>query len=553
MRNPFGRNESPAESDLIGIIRQVQRRWRMKLALRGAATVAALMVAVFLAAAFGLESSRFAPGAILTFRVVLPIALLVLIGLFFVRPLMRRVTDEQVALYLEEHEPSLQAEIISAVEASRQPGAQSALVKRLVDSAIEKCRALEEGRRVERRPLKTYAGVVALVVRRDVRPVLVRARLPAPRAVGAAPRVAQRRSRGAVPHRGDAGQRQRAQGRRSGDHRAAARVLVGAAGPDGAEDRPTGRSSACRSSVKTRSSRACCSISPGSLDYFVEAGGVRSATYRLNVVDMPYVQKLELEYHFPAYTGLEPRKIEDGGDIAVLRGTEIRVKVVPTMASKGGQVAINEQQPAALMVGADGTLAGRFVADKDGFYRIELDAPTGERVTASPQYTIDVLTDQPPTVSIAKPGRDTSASPIEEVFIEARAEDDYGVKDLELVYSVNGSAEKTVRLFEGSKRLPEVSAGHTFYLEELSVSPGDFVSYYARAADNDAVRRRQEGDERHLLPAGAAAEEGLQARRVAGRRRRRWRRRSRTRSARCRSSSARSSPRPSTSTATARR
>ena len=83
------------------------------------------------------------------------------------------------------------------------------------------------------------------------------------------------------------------------------------------------------------------------------------------------------------------------------------------------------------------------MADKDGFYRIELDAPTGERVAASPQYTIDVLTDQPPTVSIAKPGRDTSASPIEEVFIEARAEDDFGVKDLELVYSVNGAAEKT--------------------------------------------------------------------------------------------------------------
>src|SRR4026209_694687 len=144
MRNPFGRNDSPAESDLIDIIRQVQRRWRMKLALRGAATVAALMVAVFLAATFGLESSRFAPGAILTFRVVLPIALLVLIGPLLVRPLMRRVTDEQVALYLEEHEPSLQAEIISAVEASRMPGTPSTLVKRLVASAVEKAHALEE-------------------------------------------------------------------------------------------------------------------------------------------------------------------------------------------------------------------------------------------------------------------------------------------------------------------------------------------------------------------------------------------------------------------------
>ena len=70
-------------------------------------------------------------------------------------------------------------------------------------------------------------------------------------------------------------------------------------------------------------------------------------------------------------------------------------------------------------------------------------APSGERMTASPQYTIDALDDQPPTVSIAKPGRDTTASPIEEVFVEARAEDDFGVKDLDLVYSVNGGAEKT--------------------------------------------------------------------------------------------------------------
>ena len=61
------------------------------------------------------------------------------------------------------------------------------------------------------------------------------------------------------------------------------------------------------------------------LDYFVEADGVQSPVYTLKVVDVPYVQRLELEYHFPAYTGLEPQKIEDGGDIAVLKGTEVRV------------------------------------------------------------------------------------------------------------------------------------------------------------------------------------------------------------------------------------
>ncbi len=61
------------------------------------------------------------------------------------------------------------------------------------------------------------------------------------------------------------------------------------------------------------------------------------------------------------------------------------------------------------------------------------------------------------------------------------------MRDLELVYSVNGGPEKALKLFEGRNRLPEVTAGHTFYLEELNVEPGDFVSYYARAADNDSV------------------------------------------------------------------
>src|SRR5687768_18336368 len=37
-------------------------------------------------------------------------------------------------------------------------------------------------------------------------------------------------------------------------------------------------------------------------------------------------------------------------------------------------------------------------------------SPTKERLAASPQYTVDVLTDQAPTVSFAKPGRDTSVS-----------------------------------------------------------------------------------------------------------------------------------------------
>src|SRR4030095_2661636 len=129
----------------------------------------------------------------------------------------------------------------------------------------------------------------------------------------------------------------------------------------------------------------------------------------------------------------------------VLKGTEVRVRAVPTMKSPGGQLLVSDKPAGALTPGPDGAMLGAFKVEQDGSYRLELDAPSGERVPASPQYTIDALDDRSPTVSISKPGRDTTASPIEEVFIEAKAEDDYGVRNLELVYSVNGGQEKTIR------------------------------------------------------------------------------------------------------------
>ena len=269
---------------------------------------------------------------------------------------------------------------------------------------------------------------------------------------------------------------------------------------------------------------------------------------------MPYVQKLGLEYKFPAYTGLEPEKIEDGGDIAVLRGTDVKVTITATMKTKGGRIALNDKDTVPLTVEADGTLTASFKADKDGSYHVELDAPNGERVRGVAAATRSTCsTDRAPTVTFARPGRDTSASAIEEVYVEAAADDDYGVRDLELVYSVNGGAEKTVPLFNGSKRLPAVSAGHTFYLEELGVKSGDSVSYYARATDNDGVDGGQKASSDLLLRARASASIRSSVRRsrraavaaVAAA--------DRTRSTRCPSSSARSSRRRSTCSATSAR
>ena len=114
--------------------------------------------------------------------------------------------------------------------------------------------------------------------------------------------------------------------------------------------------------------------------YQVVADGVQSPIHTLQVVDVPYVQRLEIEYHYPAYTGLEPQKIEDGGDIAVLRGTDVRLRIFPTMKTPGGRITLNEKDAIELAPQADGSLTASFKADRDGSYRVELKAPSGEFV-----------------------------------------------------------------------------------------------------------------------------------------------------------------------------
>ncbi|HTL45919.1 MAG TPA: DUF4175 family protein, partial [Vicinamibacterales bacterium] len=480
---------------LLDIIRDVRRRWRVKLLVRGAAALAVAIAVTLILAAWGLQWMRFTPASILTARIALGVIVAIAAALLLARPLFKRVGDEQVALYLEEHEPTLESAILTAVETERTDSAHRspALVSKLVETAVARAAAVEHGRRVERAPLRRYSGTAAGVL---VLAILAFLLGPAyMRHALSALLVISRNVEAAAPYRIEVTPGH-ATVARGADFAVSAKLV----GFQSDQASVMMRKSATAAYERMPLIRGANDAYSGTmfdvtapLEYFVEAAGVRSPVFNLKVADMPYVQRLELTYEFPAYTGLPARKIEDGGDIAVLRGTRIHVHAFPTMTAAGGEIVVDDQ-PVAMQVQPDGSLAGEFVAAKDGFYRVDLEASSGgPQVNASPKYSIDVLADQPPSVSFVKPGRDTTASPIEEVFVEAKAEDDYGIKSLDLVYSVNGGPEKAVPLIDPNRRMPEVSAGHTIYLEELHVNPGDSIAYYARAFDNNTVGSPQRG------------------------------------------------------------
>ncbi|MXY25682.1 MAG: DUF4175 domain-containing protein [Acidobacteria bacterium] len=498
--------------ELLRAIRHVRNRWRLRVGLRSIAVLVAAALGTLLASSYGLELMKFSPAAIIGFRVVTYLALLAAGWWFFIRPISRRVSDEQVALYLEENEPSLQAAVLSAVEEAGKGKRERAadhspeLVHRLIESAAERVRDVDMGRSVEQNQLQRSSGMLvaaglAAVLLFVFGPAYLRHGLSALLTPMADVEASSPYQIDVLP--GDAtvarGADQTITARLLGFEAEEVNLLMRSAGAgDTVERLPLIPVENDAGEMVAGTYEVLLFDLQEAVDYHVESTGVESATYTLDVLDLPYVERLELEYHFPAYTGLEPRLVEQGGDIAVLRGTEVRLRAIPTMGTAGGMLVFDDGDGETLdLIGAeDGSLTASFVVEEEGFYRIDLQAPSGDLVTASPQYTIDVLTDQPPSAMFIRPGRDTTANAIEEVFVEARADDDFGLYSLDVVYSVNGGPEESVSLFSsggaGDNALKEVSAGHTFFLEELELEPGDFLSYYARATDRNLL---QENDD----------------------------------------------------------
>ena len=405
---------------------------------------------------------------------------------------MKRVSDRQVALYIEEHEPSLEAELLSAVELGGAGAARPAPPGRLVDSLVERAVAsaqtLEWGASIDRPLLRRFSALAAGSALAGIAAILLSPAflqhgalvlfapwksdaLPSPYGIEVLP--------GSVTVARGSDLEVRAQ--LSGfDSEAVELAVKRGEGnwerwPMPADGEP-GEKLFMLLDLQEAS------------EYFVQAGGVRSTLYRIDVADLPYVEKIDLEYRFPAYTGMSPQRVEDGGDIAALRGTEVRVEVTSTVPVTTGRLLIegkegSEPQPIALAVEEGGRLAASIPVERDTFYRVELPGPGGDWVTASPDYAIEVMVDQPPVLSFTKPGRDTRAHKLEEVFTEAHVEDDYGVARLDLVYSLNGGEEKTITLLGGNQRPKQFDGGHTFYLEELDLVDGDFISYFARATE----------------------------------------------------------------------
>ena len=241
------------------------------------------------------------------------------------------------------------------------------------------------------------------------------------------------------------------------------------------------------------------------IEYYVVANETTSERYTVEVFEMPKVTEISVAYTYPDYTRLKPVVQTGTGDIQAVVGTQAEIRLTTNKAiqtatfSQRGDVKRGDPEVVStpMVISNGSTLTTTIDVVEDGTYTVELLCIDGFNNEIPIEYIIKPIPDAVPEVVIKEPGRDIKTTKLGEVEIVAEATDDYGIAELKLMYRV-GSNELQELVMEASDPLVEsgvvdavqrrVAEGrYTFYLEEFDVEPGDIISYYAHAADNNTL------------------------------------------------------------------
>ncbi len=226
--------------------------------------------------------------------------------------------------------------------------------------------------------------------------------------------------------------------------------------------------------------------------YDVSAGLARSARYTVTALRPPRVDRIDLHYVYPSFAGLAPRDEHDGGDIYAPAGTRVHLRIHADKPVAHGELALGRSPGLSLQRTDDRTLETDLLLAKDDSYRIRVADSDGLSSRDEAEYFIRVMDDRPPDVRILRPSGDQQITPLEEVPIEARADDDYGIGRFELVYAVAGRAEHVVPFERLTGTAIQRIGTRVLPAEELGVKPGDVITYYARATDVGRGKRSTE-------------------------------------------------------------
>ena len=223
-------------------------------------------------------------------------------------------------------------------------------------------------------------------------------------------------------------------------------------------------------------------------EYTVAAGRMRSRTYRIDLQEPLRATGYEKRTRFPAYTGLAPEKeLSPHAAIAALVGSQVELRVNMSRADAGGRLLFDSGSAVPLEAAGEAVTSAQIDVRRPETFRVELESPgvRGGHWLSEP-FRVDPIPDRMPSLYLLAPGEQIDLPPDMLVVLEIDCADDFGLTRLDLVWRRNDGplTRNAIARLAGER---DARIEHPWNLDEITMVPGDQISYHLELTDNDEV------------------------------------------------------------------
>ncbi len=221
------------------------------------------------------------------------------------------------------------------------------------------------------------------------------------------------------------------------------------------------------------------------IDFRLKAAGFYSQSYKISVVQKPLLKAFKVQLDYPDYTGKKDEVLNSLGDMTLPAGTLVSLAFVTEHTDAAGirlgNGAITSLPKQAGLFGAQ----YRFLSDTS-FTLILSNRQTS--IPDSYHYNVNVIPDEYPVIQMQE-FRDSISGT--QVLLSGTAGDDYAISKVLFHYQINDGnnkelLNKSILLKSTGGSLTEFQ--HYFDIQVLNLQPGQKLTYYIEAWDNDGVR-----------------------------------------------------------------
>ncbi|MFH1737535.1 MAG: hypothetical protein ABIH23_00915 [bacterium] len=246
------------------------------------------------------------------------------------------------------------------------------------------------------------------------------------------------------------------------------------------------------------------------LTCLVTASNLASKRLTIRPVDPPVVAEVAWRIVPPAYTRLPERKTAAGlAEIVVPVGSDVDVTVRADQPLAAAEWLLGDRR---IPLDATGELAcGTAHILGASPFAFEMRNDLG-MVSRSATESISIIADRPPKASIVAPEQTAMVDQSEHQEISALVMDDYGVQRVLLCYEFNyqEAQRATIELQQTADTVncpTQTTIQYDWDLSPFRLIPGDEISYYIEAWDNDPFANSKSGrSTTHILRSPSLAD-----------------------------------------------